>query len=155
MRLHLLSVGLAILVAGGCASAAPAWPDGYRAAACTAIEHLRAADGAFAEAADAVAAAEPDRVAIAAAGMERESNGASVALSAAPSWPAGTQLTSELSAAATAFEQAASDFAVGARQGDGPALDRAVASAQDGDAALARADFEGERLRTLIGWQPC
>ncbi|MEP7041147.1 MAG: hypothetical protein ABI864_06185 [Chloroflexota bacterium] len=155
MRRQLVSVGLAILAAGGCAMAAPAWPAGFREAICSATGNLQAADLAFAEAVDGVAAAESERVAIAAAGMERESDRARALLIAAPGWAAGGQLATELSTAATGFGRAASDFGIGARQGDGPALDRAVASAQDADAALARADREGKRLQTAIGWLPC
>jgi hypothetical protein len=155
MLQQLLSVILLILIGGGCAIAAPAWPNGYREAACTATDHLRAADGAFAEAADGIAAGDADRVAIAAAGMERASDDALDALDGAPNWAPGAQLPVELRAAAIAFARAASEFGVGARQGDGPGLDRAVASAQDGEAALARADQEGERLRNAIGWKSC
>ena len=150
-----LSVGIAILMAGGCAMAAPAWPDGYRHAICDATDHLRAADGAFAEAVDGVAAAESEHVAVAAGGMEREADAALDALGAAPGWASGAQLADELSSAAMGFERAATGFGIGARQGDGPALDRAVAAAQDADSALARADLEAERLRSAIGWQPC
>ena len=156
MRQQLLpTLGLAILLAGGCATAATAWPNGYREAICTATDHLRAADDAVAEAVDGVAAAESEQVATSAAGMERDSEAARDALSEATGWAAGVHLASELSTAATAFERAAAEFGLGARQGDGPALDRAVASAQEAEAALARADVEGARLRTKNGWQPC
>lgn len=155
MRKQLLSVGLLILLGGGCAIAAPAWPNGYREAVCTATDHLRAAGDAFADAVDGMATSDAERVAIAAAGMERDSDDALDALDAAPEWAPGAQLVVELRGAAIAFARAASEFGVGARQGDGPALDQAVASAQDGDAALGRATAEGERLRNAIGWQPC
>lgn len=152
---RLPSIGLAILLAAGCATAAPPWPDGYREAICSATDHLQAADDALAAAVAGIEAAESERVAIAAAGMERASDAAHDMLTAAPTWAAGAQLAGELSSAATAFERAARDFGVGARQGDGPALDRAVAFAQDADAALAHAGVEGERLETASGWEPC
>ena len=152
MRRHLLlPIGLLVLTIG-CGIAAPAWPSGYREAVCAATTHLRAAEGAFAEAAAGIEAADAERVAIAAAGMERESNDALDALKDAPGWAPGAQLLVDLQGAAIAFARAASEFRVGAREGDGPALDGAVASAQEGDAALARADVEGERLRNSIGW---
>lgn len=151
----LLPVVLVIVVAGGCATTGPAWPEGYREAICTATAHLRAAEDASADAISGVAAAESERVAIAAAGIERESNAARAALDLAPGWSAGAPLSAELGRAAVAFAKAALDFNIGARQGDGPALDRAIALARDAEAALARADHEGNRLRSARGWPPC
>jgi hypothetical protein len=156
MRQHLLPcLWLLVVAVGGCAIAGPAWPAGYREAICAATAHLRAADDALTEAADGIEAADAERVAIAAAGMERESDDALGAINGAPGWEPGATLRLELLGAAVAFGRAAVEFGIGARQGDGPALDRAVALAQDADASLGRADAEAERLRTAIGWKPC
>jgi hypothetical protein len=150
-----LWVGFVLVVVGGCATAGPAWPAGYREGICAATGHLRAADDAIAEAAAGIEAADTERVAIAAAGMERESDDALDAIKRAPSWEPGARLRLELTEASVAFGQAASEFRVGASQGDGPALDEAVASAQSADGSLGRAELEAERLRTAIAWQPC
>ena len=156
MRQHLLlSVWILVVGVGGCAIARPAWPAGYREAICAATAHLRAADDAVAEAAAGIEAADAERVAIAAAGMERESDDAQGAIDRAPGWEPGAGLRLELTSAAVAFGRAAAEFRIGARQGDGPAFDRALALAQSADASLGRADLEAERLRTAIGWQPC
>jgi hypothetical protein len=148
-------VGLIILVVGGCASPGPAWPAGYRDAICVATAHLRAAEDAVAEAAAGIEAADAERVTIAAAGMERESDDALGAIDGAPGWESGAGLRLELTGASVAFRRAASEFRIGARQGDGPALDGAIASAQSADASLGRANLEAERLRTAIGWKVC
>jgi hypothetical protein len=150
----LVCVGLTILVAG-CATAGPAWPARYREAICAATANLRAAEEAVAEAAAGIEAADAERVAIAAAGMERESSDALGEVNSAPGWEPGARLKLELTGASVAFDRAASEFRIGARQGDGPALDSAIASAQSAEASLGRADLEAERLRTAIGWQPC
>lgn len=156
MRRHLLLLAaLGAFIVGGCAAPRPAWPDGYRQAICAATDHLRAADAEFAAAVDGIASADADRVAIAASGMERESVDALDLLGRARPLDAGAQLTAELLRATTDFADAAGEFGVGARQDNGPALDRAVAAAQDAAAALARADLEGQRLRSALGWQPC
>ena len=156
MRQHLLPwVWLLVVVVGGCAIVGPAWPAGYREAICAATAHLRAAHGALTEAADSIEAADAERLTIAAAGMEREADDALDALDGAPGWEAGARLRVELLHASLAFGRAAVAFGIGARQGDGPALDGAVALAQNGDASLTRADAEAERLRTAIGWEPC
>ena len=156
MRKQLLvCVGFMILVVGGCALSEPAWPAEYREAICAATAHLRAADDAVAEAAAGIEAADAARVAIAAAGMERESDDALGAINGAPGWEPGAGLRLELTGASVAFGRAASEFRIGAGQGDGPALDGAIASAQSADASLGRAGLEAERLRTTVGWQPC
>jgi hypothetical protein len=156
MRQHLLlCVGLLVLAVGGCAIARPAWPAGYREAVCAATAHLRAADDAFAQAADGIEVGDAERVSIAAAGMERASGDALDALDAAPGWEPGASLRLELVGASMAFGRAAVGFGIGARQGDGPALDGALALAQNAEASLGRADAEAKRLRTTIGWQPC
>jgi hypothetical protein len=148
-------IGLVILALGGCAIAGTGWPAGYREAICAATAHLRAADGAFAVAADGSEAGDAERVSIAAAGMEREADDALGAISAAPRWAPGVALRLELTGAAVSFGRAAVEFGMGARQGDGPAIDGALALAQNADTSLGRADIEAERLRTAIGWQPC
>ena len=156
MRKQLLvCVGFMVLVVGGCATGGPAEPAGYREAICAATAHLRAADDAVAEAAAGIEAGDAQRVAIAAAGMERDSDDALGAINGAPDWEPGAGLRLELTDASVAFGRAASEFRIGARQGEGPALDGAVASAQSADASLGRADLEAERLRTAIGRQPC
>jgi hypothetical protein len=156
MRKQLLvGVGLMVLVVGGCATARPVGPAGYREAICAATAHLRAADEAVVQAAAGIEAADAERVAIAAAGIEREANDALGSLNGAPGWEPGARLKLELTGAAVAFGRAASAFRIGARQGDGPALDGAIASAQSAEASLGRADLEAELLRTAIGWQPC
>lgn len=153
MRKQLLvGVGLIVLVGGGCATAGPV---GYREAICAATAHLRAADEAGTEAAAGIEEADAEIVAIAAAGMERESSAALGEVNGAPDWEPGARLKLELTGASMAFRRAASEFRIGARQGDGPALDAAIRSAQSAEASLGRADLEAERLRTAIGWQPC
>jgi hypothetical protein len=150
-----LSIGFTILLLGGCATAARPWPAGYREAICAATAHLRAADDALREAAAGIEAADAERVTIAAAGMERESDESLGAINSAPGWEAGARLRLELIDASVTFRRAASEFRIGAGQGDGPALDGAIASAHSADASLGRADLEAERLRTAIGWQAC
>jgi hypothetical protein len=156
MRQHLFTcVWLLVVAVGGCAIAGPAWPAGYREAICGATAHLRAADDAVAEIADGIRAADGERVTIAAAGMERQSDDALEALDGAPGWEPGARLKLELLGSSVAFGRAAVAFGIGARQGDGPAIDGALALAQNADASLGRADMEAERLRTATGWQPC
>jgi hypothetical protein len=151
----LLCLGLLVVAVGGCAIAGPAWPAGYREAMCAATAHLRAADDALTEAADGIEAADTERVTVTAAGMERESDDALDALDGAPGWEPGASLRLELRGASVAFGRAAVGFGIGARQGDGPALDGALSLAQNAEASLGRADAEAERLRSAIGWQPC
>lgn len=150
-----LSVGFVFVVVGGCATAGPVGQAGFREAICAATANLRAADDAVAEALAGIKAADAERIAIAAAGMERESDDALDAIKGAPGWEPGTRLRLELTGASVAFGRAASELRIGAGQGNGPALDGAIASAQSGEASLGRADLEAERLRTAIGWQPC
>lgn len=156
MRQQRLLLGsLLIVTLAGCSLAEPAWPDAYREAVCAATQHLRAAEAQLVAAVAAVEAADPDLLQIAAAGLGRKSRDAGAALVGAPAWGPGSRLLAELNAAADALVRAAAGFLTGARQGLGPALDRAVAAAQDGDAALRRAEVEDDRLRDTLGWQPC
>ena len=150
-----IGVGFMVVVAGGCATAGPVGPAGYRDAICAATAHLRAAHESVAEAAAGIESADAERVAIAAAGMEREADDALEAINGAPGWEPGARLRLELIGASMAFGRAAGEFRIGARQGGGPALDGAIASAQSADASLGRADLEAERLRATIGWLPC
>ncbi len=145
------AVVLALLL-GACASPRP--PAGFRDSVCVSTDHLRAADGEFAAAIDGLTAGDDDRVAIAAAGMEREADAAATALAGVEAWAPASQLTAELGEAATDFERAASQFRGGARQGNGPELDRAVASAQEASAAVSRVELEMTRL-AAAGLEPC
>lgn len=147
--------GLVVVALAACSPAAPARPDGWRPAVCLATDRLHAAHGQLASALAAMTSAEAELLTVAAAGLEREAHAAAAALEDAPAWNPGSQLIAELGAAADAFARAADAFRVGARQGDGPALDRAVATAQDADAALRRAELEAERLENDQASQSC
>jgi hypothetical protein len=139
----------------GCGPVAAAWPHGYRDAICAATDAIRAVDDQLAVAARAVMSDDAEQVAVAAAGMEREAGDARSALVQAPRWDPGVTLANDLDGAAAGFLRAAQLFRTGARQGNGPALDLAVAAGQEAEAALNRTGLEGERLRNAIGWQPC
>lgn len=147
-------LALLTLVISAC-TLGPAWPSGYREAVCTATDHLRAADVQLTAAVRAVVAAEPEQVAVAAGGMGHEAADARAALERAPDWMPGAELIRDLGQAASDFGRAADQFSVGARQGNGPAIDGAVAAARDAQAAVARAELEGDRLRDASGWEPC
>lgn len=152
---QLFLASMVIVMLAACAPTAPLPPDGWRRAVCTTTDRLHAAEGHLGSALAAMTAADPGLLMVAAAGLDRESQAAAAALDDAPIWMPGAQLMAELGAAAGAFARAADAFRIGAQQEDGPALDRAVAEAQDGEAALRRAELEAERLDNEGAWQPC
>lgn len=156
MRRHRLSSPVvAALLATLAVACGAAWPGGYREAVCAASAHLLAADRELSAAVQGMTAEEPERVSVAATGMQREALAAAQALAAIPGWEPGAQLISDLCLAATRFAQAARLFATGARHGGGPALDRAVTTGQEAEAALSRAEGDADGLRDATGWQPC
>ncbi len=156
MQRQALGCGAIVLtLLAGCGPLGPSWPDGYREAICTATARLHAADAHLAEVLAAVESADSDQVAVNSAGMEREAELAQRALDGAPAWEPGAELTSDIGLAATAFMRAAPRFRTGARQGDGPAYDTAVAEAQSAEAALGRIELDALRLTTSAGWQAC
>lgn len=144
-----------LVLLAGCGFLGPSWPDGYREAICTATDRLHAADAHLAAVLAAVASADSDRVAVNAAGMEREAELAQQALDGAAAWEPGAELSSDIGLAATGFTRAASRFRTGAQQGDGPAYDAAIAEAQAAEAALGRIELDAERLTRSDGWQLC
>jgi hypothetical protein len=152
-RAPLAAVIVLALALGGCVTAGPSAAFGK--AICRASDRLHAAEAEFAAAADGVALGDVDRVATGAAGMEREAQAATAALAGAGAWEPGRQLIAELEEAASGFARAATRFAAGARQGNGPALDAAVAAAQAAAAALSRADAEAARLGEAAALRAC
>jgi hypothetical protein len=156
MRQQRLLLGsLVIVTLAACLAVEPGWPAAYRDGVCAATQHLRAAAAQLGAAVGAIEAADPDVLAIAAAGMQRESRDASAALADAPAWGPGSRLLAELNDAASGLVRAAAAFQAGARQGIGPAVDQAVPIARDADDALQRAELEAQGLEDERGWVPC
>jgi hypothetical protein len=155
MRQQALAALAVLAFLNGCLAAGQVGPDGYREAVCAVTDRLAGVDAQLAVALQAVASDDPERLSVVAAGMEREVDEARVALERAPAWTPGSALTNELGVAVSAFELAADLFAAGARQGNGPLIDRALAAAQEADAAFGRAGEASEQMRERIGWDPC
>jgi hypothetical protein len=149
------SAVLAGMVLSACGIVGSAWPNGSREAVCSGTDHLQAADAQLAMTVAAMQSQDAELVAIGATGIEREAAEALAALEQAEAWGAGAELVGDLQRAAAGFERAAGQFRAGARQGNGPAYDAAVADGQGAEADLGRAALDAERLTTSNGWQPC